>query len=174
MSPDASTVGESQIGHYAGAITRLAAFLLDLAISIGIFEVVVAAGIWVINLFAGEQISTSRGSAWWFVPMGGWLFVYFWYCYTLSGKTPGMALVGIRVVRGDGADLHGGRAAVRVLVMPLTVTFIALGSVGIVFGKYRRAWHDIVADTAVVYDFDARAARLRFLVRHPIATTPEH
>jgi len=174
MSRDDATLGESLIGHYAGAITRLAAFLLDLAIGIAVFNVVVAAGIWLINLFTSAQISTSRGSPWWFVPLGAWLFVYFWYCYELSGKTPGMALVGIRVVRGDGSDLRAGRAALRVIVLPISVSFIVLGCFGIVFGKYRRAWHDIVADTAVVYDFDARAARLRFLVRHPIATTPEH
>jgi uncharacterized RDD family membrane protein YckC len=173
VSRDDDMIAENLIGHYAGAFTRLVAFLLDLAISIGVFNIVVAAGIWVINLFTEAQISTSKGTLWWFVPLGAWLFVYFWYCFSLAGKTPGMALFGIRVVRGDGSDLGGGRAAVRVLVLPITVSFIILGSIGVVFGKYRRAWHDIVADTVVVYDFDARAARLRFLTRRPIASAEQ-
>ena len=171
MTRDDETLGESLIGHYAGAVTRLVAFLLDAVISVGVFNIVVASGIWVINRFTDAQISTSHGSPWWFVPMAAWLFVYFWYCYTLAGRTPGMALFGIRVVRGDGSDLRGGRAALRVLVLPISLSFVVLAFFGVVFGKYRRAWHDIAANTVVVYDFDARAARLRFLARHPIAKT---
>ena len=36
--------------------------------------------------------------------------------------------------------------------------------VGIVLGRRRRALHDVVADTAVIYDYDAQAARLRRLL----------
>jgi hypothetical protein len=36
--------------------------------------------------------------------------------------------------------------------------------------RERRALHDIIAGTAVIYEWDARAARLRFLARE--AETP--
>ena len=36
---------------------------------------------------------------------------------------------------------------------------------GILLGDRRRALHDVIAGTAVIYSWDARAARLRFLSR---------
>jgi len=43
--------------------------------------------------------------------------------------------------------------------------FLGLGFVGILMGNRRRALHDVIAGTAVIYSWDARAARLRFLSR---------
>jgi hypothetical protein len=42
---------------------------------------------------------------------------------------------------------------------------LGLGFLPIVTGRHRRALHDAIAGTAVVYSWDARAARLRFLAR---------
>jgi len=39
--------------------------------------------------------------------------------------------------------------------------------VGIVIGREHRALQDVLAGSAVVYDWDARTARLRFLARRP-------
>jgi uncharacterized RDD family membrane protein YckC len=159
--------GESLLGHYAGAVTRLGAFALDFVLSLAIFNLGAATVVWALRLFTPLDI-TDRSGIWWFVPLTVWEFVYFWYCLTLAGRTPGKALFGLRVVRGDGSDLGSKHAAIRVLVFPLS-SILAIGFLGIVFGRHRRALHDVIADTAVVYDFDARSARLRFLVRQPIA-----
>ena len=166
---DDTDLDESLIGHYAGAATRLAAFAIDGIISVGVFNIAVAAGIWILGLFTPLQVHRT-GSPWWLVPLGIWLFIYYWYSYTLSGKTPGKALLGLRVVRGDGSDVDGVHAAIRVLTFPLSWLSFGLGFIGIVIGSRRRALHDVIADTAVVYDFDARAAHLRFLVRQTRAT----
>ena len=53
----------------------------------------------------------------------------------------------------------------RTLALPLSFLFLRLGSVGILLGNRRRALHDVIAGTAVIYSWDARAARLRFLPR---------
>jgi uncharacterized RDD family membrane protein YckC len=74
-------------------------------------------------------------------------------------------LFGLRVVRGDGAALRSGRAAARTFFFLFSWAFFLLGFLGIIFGKRRRALHDVIANTAVVYDFDARAAHLRSIVR---------
>ena len=161
----------SLIGHYAGAATRLAAIVIDVVLAIVAFDLVLIGLSWLVEVFTPWTL--NRGSAWVAIPLVGWLFIYFWYCYTLSGKTPGMSLLGLRVVRGDGSDLHGWHAAIRVITLPLGLLAMGLGYIGIVFGKRRRAWQDMIADTAVVYDFDARAARLRFLVRKPIKGAAE-
>ncbi|HEY1738215.1 MAG TPA: RDD family protein [Acidimicrobiia bacterium] len=169
---EAELVVESLIGHYAGAVTRFAAFLVDAVLSIGGFLVGAAGAVWVINLFARTHVPSPNDSPWWFVPFAAWLFVYFWYCYWLAGKTPGKALFGLRVVTGDGTELHGGRAAVRVLAFTVSWAIPLVGFGGVVLGSRHRALHDVVAGTAVVYDYDARAAHLRFLGRHPHAPTP--
>jgi len=76
-----------------------------------------------------------------------------------------MALFGVRVVRDDGGDVDGRRAIVRTLAFPLSFLLLGLGFLGILLGDQRRALHDVIAGTAVVYLWDARAARLRFLSR---------
>jgi uncharacterized RDD family membrane protein YckC len=55
----------------------------------------------------------------------------------------------------------------RDTVEAVTVSFLlfGLGFVGIVVQRERRALYDLIAGTAVVYAWDARAARLRFLAR---------
>src|SRR4051794_199930 len=133
----------SLIGHYAGAVTRFAAFLVDALLSIGAFEVGAAGFVWVIDLFTRADLHANDGGPWWFIPLVVWLFVYFWYSYWLAGKTPGKALFGLRVVAGDGSVLGGRRAAVRVLTFPLNWVFFGLGFVGIVLGTRRRTLSDV-------------------------------
>jgi uncharacterized RDD family membrane protein YckC len=94
-----------------------------------------------------------------------WEFIYFAYSWAASGRTAGMALFGVRVVRDDGTGAIGRRAVVRALAFPLSFLFLGLGFVGILLGGQRRALHDVIAGTAVIYSWDARAARLRFLSR---------
>ena len=53
----------------------------------------------------------------------------------------------------------------RALVFPLSFLFFGLGFVGIVVQRERRALHDLIAGCAVIYAWDARAARLRLLAR---------
>ena len=47
------------------------------------------------------------------------------------------------------------------LALPLSFLFLGLGFAGILLGDRR----DVIAGTAVIYSWDARAARLRFLSR---------
>jgi uncharacterized RDD family membrane protein YckC len=157
---------ESLLGHYAGSVTRFCAFIVDGVIAVGLFNLGVAALAWVVHLFTGYDLPVAHGGPWWLVPLAVWLFIYNWYCDTLAGKTPGKALFGLRIVRGDGSDLDGGHAALRVAAFPLSFLLLGVGFVGIVLGRRHRALHDVVADTAVVYDFDARAAHFRLTARH--------
>ena len=85
-----------------------------------------------------------------------------------------MALFGVQVVTDDGGDVSGRRAIVRTLAFPLSFLILGLGFLGILLGDQRRALHDVIAGTAVVYSWDARAARLRFLSREssPAPTGP--
>jgi uncharacterized RDD family membrane protein YckC len=95
----------------------------------------------------------------------GWLFLYYAYPWSVSGKTAGMALLGIRVVSADGSRCTPPRAALRAVTLPLGFLTLGLGFVPILTGRHRRALYDHIAGTSVVYAWDARAARWRFLAR---------
>src|SRR5208282_1938278 len=103
-----------------------------------------------------------------------WQFLYFGYSWAASGRTFGMAVLGIRVVMADGTTIEPRRGVLRALVFPLSFLLFGLGFLGILVQRERRALHDLIAGTAVIYAWDARAARLRFLAREaePAAARP--
>jgi hypothetical protein len=57
-------------------------------------------------------------------------------------------------------------------VFPVSFLLCGLGFLGIIVQRERRALHDLIAGTAVIYAWDARAARLRFLARAAEQTAP--
>jgi uncharacterized RDD family membrane protein YckC len=156
---------ESLQGKYAGFASRFTAFAVDVGISVGVFMLVLAAITWAAKVLTGTNINWNKGDIWVIIAYAVWAFGYFAHSWAASGKTAGMALFGVRVVRDDGAHVSGRRAVVRTLALPLSFLFLGLGFTGILLGDRRRALHDVIAGTAVIYSWDARAARLRFLSR---------
>ncbi len=76
-----------------------------------------------------------------------------------------MALAGLVVVTTDGQHVGVGRALLRTICIPLSLILLGIGALMILIDRRRRALHDLIAGTAVVYAWDARAARLRFLAK---------
>lgn len=164
MSPRRRELEPSLVGHYAGPMTRLLAYAADAALGTALFSFGAGALVWVTQLLSGDRFDVRHAGPWIGFPLlVVWGFLYFFVPLAMSGRTPGMALVGLEVVRRDGSNLDGGHAALRVLTLPLSFLPLGLGLTGIVVGREHRALHDVLADTAVVYAWDARAARLRFL-----------
>jgi uncharacterized RDD family membrane protein YckC len=155
---------ENLYGHYAGVASRAAACVIDAVLSLALWTGGVAAVQFVLALIFSVQFQDTT-SLLWAVGLSLWLFVYYWYCWGMAGKTPGAAFLGIRVVRRDGSHLGFGRAFVRALVYPLSFLFFGLGLVGALIGRERRTLQDVAAGSTVIYDWDARAARLRFLAK---------
>ena len=139
-------------GHTSGAVSRLVAFLIDLAVSSVSLSVVVAASVVVIDLISGSTV-TLRAPAELGIPATIlWLGLYLLVSWAVPGRTPGMAIFGLLVVRGDGSRLGWGHAGIRVLAFPLS--FIGgIGLLGIVLGRRNRALHDVIADSIVVFDW---------------------
>jgi uncharacterized RDD family membrane protein YckC len=165
MSTSAPPVTSLQ-GNYAGAVSRTAAYVVDLALIVGLYTVTVSGARFLADVVFGKEL-LSEGSVVWTIAFAVWAFFYLFYCWGAGGKTPGAALLGIRVVRRDGGHLGFRRAFVRTLVFPFSFLFFGLGLIGIVIGRERRALHDVAAGSTVIYDWDARAARLRFLAKRP-------
>ena len=172
--PDPSFAVNQQ-GHYAGAVTRLAAFTVDQAVATAAFAIVMAVLTWVVHLVTAGEVSWEPAPALTALLFAGWWLLYYAYPWSVSGKTFGMALLGIRVVRADGSAATVRNGVLRALALPLSFLTLGLGFVPIITGRHRRALHDRIAGTAVVYAWDARAARLRFLARQQgtedVATT---
>src|SRR5262249_55029847 len=110
-------------------------------------------------------ISWTRTDTWAGIAYLAWLFLYFAYSWAASGKTFGMALLGVRVVRSDGAPAGAQRAVVRTLALPLSFLIFGVGFVGILVGRKRRRRPGVLPGPVVISAWDARAARLRFLSR---------
>ena len=73
--------------------------------------------------------------------------------------------IGRQVVGLDGSQAGTRRGVIRTLAFPLSFILLGLGFIGILFQRDRRALHDLIAGTAVIYAWDVREARLRSLAR---------
>jgi uncharacterized RDD family membrane protein YckC len=155
----------SMQGRYAGSVSRFLAYAIDLAVSAGLFALGLAATSFVAQIVTGHPITWNRSNIVVAILFVVWEFLYFGYSWAASGRTLGMAVLGVRVIRADGAGLDPWRGAVRALVFPLSFLFFGLGFLGILVQREHRALHDLIAGSAVIYAWDARAARLRFLAR---------
>ena len=156
---------ESYQGHYAGFASRFLSFVVDIIVITAVFLVVLAAIWFSAKILTGTSIAFNHGNIWVLIGYVIWAFIYFARSWGANGRTVGMALFGVQVVRSDGGDVNERKAALRTLVFPLSFLFLGLGFLGIVFGDRRRALHDVLAGTTVIYSWDARAARLRYLSR---------
>ncbi len=162
---------EGRQGHYAGAVTRLVAFAADVGISWGLFTLGAAAFAFTVQLVSGTKVALTNHQVVSLVALVVWEFIYFAYQWTLSGKTIGMALLGIQVVATDGSPIGVRQAVLRTITLPLSFLLLGLGFLGILTNRDRHALHDRLASTAVVYSWDARAARLRWLAKQDTSAT---
>jgi uncharacterized RDD family membrane protein YckC len=159
--PSKMTIGRQ--GNYAGAVSRLAAFAADVGISWGLFTAAVALLSVATQLFGGTTVSLTHHQILAIVAVAIWEYLYFSYSWAVSGKTVGMALLGLQVVTAEGGRMTARQAALRTLGLVLCFLTLGIGFLGILFQRNRRGLQDLVAGTSVVYSWDARAARLRFM-----------
>lgn len=162
----AELVDDSLEGHYAGPITRLLAYLADGVIATFLYSTLLGSLYYVWNALAETDLQPPASSAFrWIGGYALWLFLYNVVCWSVWWKTPGKALLGLRIVKRDGSDLTAPVAWKRAIVYPLSFVVAPLGLAGVVVGRERRALHDVLAGTTVVYDWNARRARWRLLAR---------
>ncbi len=98
---------------------------------------------------------------WGFAVFGSSLLfaVYVISLWLLVDKTLGHALLGLRVLRTDGRPLTFGPAVRRVLGYYVSFFALFLGFLWILVDDRRQGWHDKIADTVVVYDWEARLGK---------------
>jgi uncharacterized RDD family membrane protein YckC len=169
-------------GYYAGPLSRLLAFAGDTIGATATFTAAAGAASWLLTVSIGTGLSTAqRAGLLWGGALALWNLLWWWGTVAVTGRTPSMALVGLKVVNRDGAPIGSGRALLRVLLLPLSLALLGLGFAVMLLDHERRALHDRLAGSAVVYDWGGRPAELptplsRWLERqtgiHPDATAP--
>ncbi len=162
-------------GRYAGPVSRLAAIALDWLIAITSFTLTVSISAYLLDLLTPWDLDPGDAEGpWWLLGLVAWIGVYLAASTGAVARTPGKGIVGLRVVRRDGHPLGPRRALLRVACFPLTLCTLGIGFVGLFVGREARALHDVLAGTAVVYDWNDRPAELpspisRWMAREGVA-----
>jgi uncharacterized RDD family membrane protein YckC len=141
----------------AGAFTRALAFAIDLGVLNLAFIAISALVAFVASVVfpSGATVpALAIGALAWLIA-GAVFSVSFW---ALTGQTPGMSIVGIRVVALDEPRMTLRIAIRRLFGLILAVISLGLGFLGILFSERRRGLEDTIGHTEVRYDLRERQA----------------
>jgi uncharacterized RDD family membrane protein YckC len=138
---------------FTGAVTRCTAFVVD-AVLLVLAAGTAALGVELIGLLFAVAPHDRHGAAIrvLVIALPTLLICYDVTFWTLAGRTPGMALLGVRVVGTNGRPVSWARFLLRALVLAV----FPIGAAWCVVDRRRQAVHDKVARTVVVRN--ARAA----------------
>ena len=157
----ADTEGASVTGQFAGPLSRLLASAFDGALLTVLFVSALSVCTFLFNLFTGRNVNielTSGGPVWLAIFIL-WAILYILGTTEIAGRTPGKGLVGLRVLSDNREPLRARADLVRILMLPISCIFL-IGLLGIEFGRRRKAFHDVVAHSIVVYDWGDRPAEM--------------
>jgi uncharacterized RDD family membrane protein YckC len=125
---------ESGPGSLCTTGQRLVAFVIDAVAS------ALIAGLFVATVHHGEDVPHRLPGSWSLIPLA----IDYLVGLTVAGRTLGMNLMGLRLVRVDRtAPIGPGRALLRTLLLFLLVP-------AVVWDRDGRGLHDRYSDTAVV------------------------
>jgi uncharacterized RDD family membrane protein YckC len=165
--------GDMSAPQYAGLVSRGVAFAVDAVVT-----AVVAVVCFTVlrTTFAAVGVSLSpdgRGGALAFLLSFPVVFAaYSATCWALVGRTPGMLVSGVRVVAETGDPPGARRSVVRALGYWVSSVFF-VGFAWIAVDRRRQGFHDKLAGTFVVYDWEpASSARTPPAARTGGARTP--
>jgi uncharacterized RDD family membrane protein YckC len=137
---------------FAGLATRMIAFAADAIVidAVVIFVgLVVAVGMSLLHVpHELRTIAAAIGA----VVAVLWAIGYFVFFWAADGQTPGNRMMCIRVQDAvTGGPLPGRRALVRVLLLPVSALLLFVGYLMILVDRRRRALHDRIVRSVVVY-----------------------
>jgi uncharacterized RDD family membrane protein YckC len=135
---------------FAGVVSRAVALAVDVALAQLIVFVGGAVFALVGSLVGDVRLDTLArvlaACAW--AGVVGAYFVLFW---STAGQTPGMRLMGLRLLSETGAYPSVARSVVRLVGLVLAIVPLFLGFVPVLFDARRRGLHDFMASTVVLY-----------------------
>lgn len=156
-------------GHYAGFVTRLVAFVIDIlivSVSIGVMfgTISLILNFFNINIQAltegmNDIGSFARNVLIFFTSFAFTFLVNMVYCivlWNIAGKTIGKAVMGVRVIGPRGTRVTIGRGIKRYIGYWISAIPLFLGYFWVLINDHRHAWHDMLAGTSVIYDYEAQ------------------
>jgi uncharacterized RDD family membrane protein YckC len=146
----ADDIGAPHVVPYAGVATRTLALTLDVIIA----QAIALLGFGVLAVIASLVSNIHFDTLEKLLAAAGWALtvaIYFVAFWSLTGKTPGMQLMRIRVVGPDGDPPSVPRSIVRLVLLILCIIPLFLGFVSVLFDDRRRGVHDMLARTLVLY-----------------------
>jgi uncharacterized RDD family membrane protein YckC len=162
-------------GQYAGFVSRAIALIIDLILVVTTQFIIIAVARLVLNFFGFDELgqrifepSTSEDSStlvsilrWLFAFIGSalLLIVYLVFFWTLINQSLGQILMGVRVLRTDGRPMTLIPSIRRIIGYYLAIIPLGLGFLWVLIDDRRQGWHDKLADTVVIYGWDARVGR---------------
>jgi uncharacterized RDD family membrane protein YckC len=136
---------------YAGLVSRGVALAIDAALLTAGFAVVSGVFGLILSLFTSVEVSSPGAvlsvAGMWTVVVAGY-FALFW---TLTGETPGMRLMHLRVVDAEGQPPRFGRSLLRLAGAVLAAIPFFAGYLLVLVDDRRRGLHDMIAGTVVVH-----------------------
>lgn len=151
-------------GQYAGAVTRGLAFLLDsliIAVTLAVTTWLISTTLRLIGINIQDCPSPEQMAVFARVcnatrivmAIYAALFapLYAWFFWTFGGATPGMGVMGIRIVRVDGKPLTFFNSVRRVLGFALCLVTLGIGFAKMLIDNQRQGLHDSIAGTCVIY-----------------------
>lgn len=164
--PEAAASADGTRAAYGGLGTRGIAFVIDMTITLIVFLVGAAVAALVAYLVGGFKPAWLAG----LLAAVGWsavVAVYLVFFWTVTGQTPGMQAMSLRVEH-DGAPPNAGRSLLRLVGLLLAIVPLFAGFVPVLVDRRRRALQDFMAGTVVVSADDAPAAGSRSNAATPI------
>jgi uncharacterized RDD family membrane protein YckC len=147
-------------GHYAGAVSRAGAAVVDGLLIGALYTLGIAGLSFLLELFTSASVNDDRSTPLGIAAFAIWAFLYVFVSLAISGRTIGKGLAGLRVVRADGTAPGVRAMFVRTLAFPLSVMFFGIGLLMIVVQREHRSLHDLIAKSCVVYDWGDRSAEM--------------
>jgi uncharacterized RDD family membrane protein YckC len=133
--------------EYAGLVSRAVAYLVDLLIVTACVSGTAAVLALVSVGLVSEPRDLVRAVLPFFVLLTpAFLAVYSLVFWGLAGRTPGMALLGVRVVRVNGRPVGWVSSVVRAMLL----AYVPVGAVWSVVDRRRQGIHDKLARTTVI------------------------
>jgi len=136
---------------YAGLVSRTVALAIDAAILTGGFAVVSGVFGLILSLFTSVEVSSPAAvlsvAAMWSIVVAG----YFTLSWTVTGETPGMRLMRLRVLDAQGRPPRFGRSLLRLVGAILAAIPFFAGYLLVLVDDRRRGLHDMIAGTVVVH-----------------------
>jgi uncharacterized RDD family membrane protein YckC len=163
-TPQSSTSGKGTpkvlLSYPAGFFSRTVAFIIDLVI-LSVVQLVGSALIQLLLRFFRltglvTYIKSLLESTAFQIGSGALLFAlivigYYTFFWTLVGFTPGKAILGLKVVRGNGKKLSFWRSIVRFFAYWISAIPLGLGFFWVLWDPKRQGWHDKIAGTQVLF-----------------------